>query len=150
MMKMSTKTTYAIRAMIDLARGTSDQPQHLSDIAGRQNIPLPYLEQIFSKLKKAGVVHAVRGPQGGYQLAKKAEDINLADIVSVLEGPLAPVLCSQPQNKSATCHEVDGCMSRLLCNELDGAVFEILSRNTLGTLRGEAERLSRHAVKLNP
>jgi Rrf2 family protein len=141
MIKMSTKSTYALKALIDLARFSPTKPERLSNIAERQNIPLPYLEQIFSKLKKAGLVQAVRGPQGGYQLARSTENINLEDIVSTLEGPLQPLLCSQPEQRSSTCHDVEGCLSRLLCNELDGAVHLILKNNTLARLCGEADKL---------
>lgn len=142
MMKVSTKSTYAIRAMLDLARRSDERPVRLEDIANRQQIPLPYLEQIFSKLKKGGLVQSVRGPQGGYLLAKHPEEISLADVVLTLEGPLGPVLCSLPENLSPTCHEVEGCISRVMCNELDGQLTKILARNTLATLRGEDKRLS--------
>jgi Rrf2 family protein len=114
----------------------------LPDIAERQHIPLPYLEQIFSKLRRAGLVEAVRGPQGGYTLARKPGDISLADIISVLEGPIEPILCSMPENRHPHCHEEDGCASRTLCNELDGELKRILSRNTLGTLCGEAKKIA--------
>ena len=141
MIKMSTKSTYALRALIDLARSSPDKPERLSDIAERQSIPLPYLEQIFSKLKKAGLVQAIRGPQGGYRLSRSMNDITLEDIISTLEGPIQPLLCSHPEKKSSTCHDVEGCLSRILCNELDGAVNQILKKNTLGRLCGEANKL---------
>lgn len=133
MIKMSTKSTYALKALIDLARFSSTKPVRLSNIAQRQRIPLPYLEQIFSKLKKAGLVEALRGPQGGYKLSRPMDDISLADIVTTLEGPLQPLLCSQPEMRSSTCHDVEGCLSRFVCNELDGAVHQILKKNTLGS-----------------
>ncbi len=141
MLKMSTKSTYAIRALIQLGREFQDVPIRLASIAKRQRIPLPYLEQIFSKLRKAGLVEAVRGPQGGYKLAKSPNEISLEDIVSSLEGPLAPVLCSMPENRSPNCHEIEGCLSRLVCNELDGELSRVLSRNTLGMLIGQAEKV---------
>jgi len=142
MIKMSTRSTYAIRALTFLARGGPNDQVRLSVIAETQGIPLPYLEQIFSKLKKAGLVKAVRGPQGGYKLAKEPDRISLADIVNTLEGPQQPVLCSMPENRSPDCHKVDGCMSRILCCELDGEISRVLSKNNLGTLCREAERLS--------
>jgi Rrf2 family protein len=146
MIKMSTRSTYALKALIDLARYAHDRPERLNAIAERQHIPLPYLEQIFSKLKKAGLVQALRGPQGGYQLSKSTTDISLADIVTALEGPLGPALCSQPEKRSSTCHDVDGCLSRHMCNELDGAIHHVLRKNTLASLCGEAERLNNRAV----
>jgi Rrf2 family protein len=138
---MSTKSTYALKALIDLGRFSSKNPERLSNIAQRQQIPLPYLEQIFSKLKKAGLVEAIRGPQGGYKLARPMNEISLADIVTILEGPLEPVLCSHPEMKSPTCHTVDGCASRHVCNELDGAIQQILKKNTLESLSGEPNKL---------
>lgn len=149
MLKVSTRSTYAIRALVHLARLAGDSPIRLADIAELQNIPLPYLEQIFSKLKKAGLVQAVRGPQGGYRLMKHPSDISLANIIFILEGPQQPVLCSMPENFSANCHDVDGCASRSLCNELDGTLTSILSRHTLAGLCGEAERLNQPRIRLN-
>ena len=140
MLKVSTKSTYAIRALTDLARQSVERPVRVSTIAERQGIPLPFLEQIFSKLRKAGLIEAVRGPQGGYKLSRTPDAITLAEIISVLEGPLEPVLCSMPENRSPQCHDVEGCVSRTLCNELDGALFGILEKNTLGSLVGQAER----------
>ena len=134
MLKMSTKSTYAVRALIHLARNRSEQPENLHRIADEQRIPLPYLEQIFSKLKKAGIVKAVRGPHGGFLLEKSPDAINLAQVISALEGPFEPVLCSFPENRSEDCHEVDGCTSRLLCHELDGALLQVLTSKTLRAL----------------
>lgn len=76
------------------------------EIAKEQNIPLSYLEQIFLKLKNSGIVNAIRGPQGGFKLAKSADDITLADVVGALEGPFQPVLCSFPEKNSSQCREV--------------------------------------------
>jgi Rrf2 family protein len=135
--------------MLDLARSGQEHPERLAAIAERQEIPLPYLEQIFLKLKNAGLVQAIRGPQGGYQLTKKPDEITLAEVVTVLEGPIQPVLCSQPQNRSDHCHDTEGCVSRSVCNELDGAVFQILSQNTIGKMMGEAERLKSRPIRLN-
>ncbi|MCB4756201.1 MAG: Rrf2 family transcriptional regulator [Elusimicrobia bacterium] len=142
MMKVSTKSTYAIKALIDLIHDAHEGPVRLPDIAQRKNIPLPYLEQIFSKLTRAGIVISVRGPKGGYQLAKNPKEVSLVDIVTVLEGPLEPVLCSQPENKSPDCHDVKGCLSRAVCYELDNELNKVLSRNTLETMSKEAEKLN--------
>jgi len=121
-----------------LGRLASPRPESLSVIAERQKIPLPYLEQIFSKLKKAKIVHAVRGPEGGYQLNRQPAQISLADIITVLEGPLEPALCTFPENRTEDCHEVGGCVSRHVCKELDGQIMKTLSSNTLETFCGNA------------
>ena len=148
-MKVSTRSTYAIRALTDLGVRSQKGPVRLAEIARQQHIPLPYLEQIFYKLKKAGLVRAVRGPQGGYQLTKNPSDISLAEIITVLEGPLAPVLCSMPENYSPHCHEVDGCASRFLCSELDGELHRILAKNTVGMLCENMLRLVQKPIRFN-
>jgi Rrf2 family protein len=139
MMKVSTKSTYAIRALMHLARYSADKPTTMASIADKQNIPLPYLAQIFSKLRRAGLVEAVHGPQGGYKLSKNPDDITLAHIISALEGPMEPVLCSIPENKSAQCREIEGCISRMICNEIETELTRVLSRNTLGALCGQVD-----------
>ncbi len=141
MLKMSTRSTYAIRALTDLGSRAENGPVRLGEIAERQRIPLPYLEQIFYKLKGAGLVRAMRGPQGGYRLAKDPHDISLAEIITVLEGPLGPLLCSMPENFSPRCHEDEGCASRFLCSELDGHLHAVLAKNTLGMLCAESKKL---------
>ena len=146
MIKMSAKSTYALRALLHLARFANGRPENLQNVAESQNIPLPYLEQIFSKLKKAGIVKAVRGPHGGFQLTKTPEDINLAEIIAVLEGPFEPVLCSFPENRSSNCHEVAGCISRTVCHELDGTIMQVLTQKTLGKMCEEAEQLHKNPI----
>lgn len=138
MMKVSTRSTYAIRALIYLARQSPLIPLRLATIAEKQQIPLPYLAQIFSKLRKAGLVESIHGPQGGYRLTKSPEKISLSDIVFSLEGPLEPVLCSMPENKTPQCREVEGCVSRVVCNEIESELSRVLSRNTLAQLCGQA------------
>jgi Rrf2 family protein len=145
MLKASTKSTYAIRALLFLARSSASEIVALGHIAKAEKIPLPYLVQIFSQLRKTGLVEAVRGPQGGYRLSRAPGEITLAQVVYSLEGPPEPVLCTRPENRSPDCHEVDGCLSRLLCCEIDGALNQILSNKTLASLTGEAERLGHSA-----
>ena len=139
MMKVSTRSTYAIRALLSLARSGATETVALARIAETQKIPLPFLVQIFSRLRKAGLVEAVRGPQGGYRLSRSPADISLAQIITSLEGPVKPVLCTMPENRHDNCHEVDGCVSRLLCCEIDGALNQILSNKTLASLNGVAK-----------
>jgi len=141
MMKVSTRSTYAIRALLSLARSGSETVA-LARIADTQKIPLPFLVQIFSRLRKAGLVEAIRGPQGGYRLSRPPAEISLAQIIYSLEGPVKPVLCTMPENRHDDCHEVDGCVSRMLCCEIDGALDQILSNKTLASMNGEAQRLA--------
>jgi Rrf2 family iron-sulfur cluster assembly transcriptional regulator len=86
-MKLSTKSRYAVMAMVDLAQRSTGQPVALADIAERQDISLSYLEQLFAKLRRGGVVRSIRGPGGGYTLGKAAERIRIADIVLAVDAP---------------------------------------------------------------
>ncbi|MFN0118408.1 MAG: RrF2 family transcriptional regulator [Elusimicrobiota bacterium] len=134
MLKLSTKSTYAIKALIYIAQQNVVTPIRLSNISDDQKIPLPFLEQIFSTLRKAGVVEAIRGPLGGYKLLKKPEEVSMGDIVTALEGPLDPIMCTHPENRAVDCHEDGHCESSQLCQNIDGAVQDILNKNTLATL----------------
>jgi Rrf2 family cysteine metabolism transcriptional repressor len=92
-MKLSTRTTYGLRAMMALAQQCDQGPVLLKDIAERQHLPTTYLEQIMVPLRKARLVSATRGIHGGYTLARAPETITLADIILVLEGPIELVEC---------------------------------------------------------
>jgi len=102
-MKLSTKGRYAVMAMADLARMGAEGPVTLSDIASRQEISLSYLEQLFAKLRRAGLVKSVRGPGGGYRLARTAADTRVADIMLAVEEPVDVTRCR---------HAVRGCMEK--------------------------------------
>jgi Rrf2 family transcriptional regulator, iron-sulfur cluster assembly transcription factor len=94
-MKLNTKSRYAIMAMVDLTLNTAPKASvSLADIAARQEISLSYLEQLFAKLRRAGLVCSVRGPGGGYQLAKPASVIFMADIVDAVDEPLKITRCN--------------------------------------------------------
>jgi len=89
-MKISTKGKYGIKAMLDLALQYGEGSTPLKDISERQGISEPYLEQIISAFKKSGLVSSIRGVQGGYQLARLPNEVSIAEIITVLEGPLLP------------------------------------------------------------
>ena len=134
MLKLSSKCTYALRALSYFATLPEGRPENLHVVAKSQNIPLPFLEQIFSKLKKADLVNSIRGPNGGFLLAKKPKEIKLSQIIFALEGPFEPVLCSFPENRTDDCHDVEGCTSRAVCHELDGAILNVLNGKTLHSM----------------
>lgn len=110
-MKLSTKGRYGARSMLDLALhySVNDGPVALGGIADRQGISEEYLEQIFSALRKSGLVESVRGAQGGYKLGRPAEKITIGDILRVLEGSLAPVDCVV-EGKAPVCDRYDECV----------------------------------------
>lgn len=102
-MLLGTKGRYAVMAMVELATRDSGKPTCLADIAQAQEIPLAYLEQIFCKLKNHGLVKAVRGPGGGYRLAKPKEETSVAEIVTAVDEPLKMTRCEK--------HSMKGCMA---------------------------------------
>ncbi len=102
-MILSTKGRYSVMAMVDLATHQSEKPVGLAAIAQRQEIPLAYLEQLFSRLKKAGLVTSVRGPGGGYKLARAADAMNVAEIMYASDEPIKMTRCDTESHK--------GCMA---------------------------------------
>ena len=106
-MKMSTKGRYAVMAMIDIAQDTSGGPVSLAAIAQRQDISQEYLEQLFAKLRRAGLVDSSRGPGGGYRLSRTADLISMAEIISAADEPLRVTRCDGDA--------VDGCVRGERC-----------------------------------
>ena len=93
-MQLSTKGRYAVMAMTDLASQTDDRPVTLAEIAERQQLSVAYLEQLFARLRRRGLVMSVRGPGGGYRLAKTAAETSIADVVVAVDEPLRATRCS--------------------------------------------------------
>jgi len=142
MLKLSTRSSYGVRAVFDLARSQGDKPVQLSAIAERQKIPRSYLQQIFVRLRKSGIIQAIRGPKGGFKLTRPAQDIRIGDVVRALEGEAKPILCTMPENFGPNCHVIEGCISRVVCQKLDGQLNKILDSSTLAELCQEADRLT--------
>ena len=123
-MKLSTRSRYGTRLMLDMAQHYGQGPIQLGEIARRQNISLKYLEQIIRPLKKAGYVKSFRGARGGHMLNGSPADITVGEIVSLLEGGKSLVICDQdPQS----CDRVSICLTRHLWRETARSVFERLS-----------------------
>ena len=112
-MKLSTKGRYAVMAMVDLAAQNSERPIALAEIAERQDISLSYLEQLFAKLRRGGLVASVRGPGGGYRLARPAEETRIADIILAVDEPIRATRCTPGQP-----HGCRGSKSRCLTHDL--------------------------------
>src|SRR5437762_12528076 len=92
-MMFSTKAEYGVRVMVELGRGTGGEPIPLAEIAARGGLPLAYLEHLVARLRKAGLVDSRRGSRGGYMLARSPAEITMAEVVSALEGSIAPIEC---------------------------------------------------------
>jgi len=96
-MHVTAKADYAVRAVIELAGTAQDAPRKVDEVAQAQNIPVSFLENILTQLRSAGIVRSQRGPEGGYWLAKPAEELNLAQIIRAVEGPLVGVRGQRPE-----------------------------------------------------
>lgn len=140
-MKLSTKGRYAVMATIDLAKHSSGKPVALSDIALRQGISLSYLEQLFAKLRRGGIVKSVRGPGGGYVLVNGADGTRIADIILAVDEPIRATRCSTGSSKGCTPSGVR-CVTHDLWEELSRqihlyltsvSVGDVLERRILGT-----------------
>jgi Rrf2 family iron-sulfur cluster assembly transcriptional regulator len=126
-MKLSTKGRYAVTAMMDLAIHDKFGPVTLAEISQCQGISLSYLEQLFAKLRKKGLVEGVRGPGGGYRLARAAADVTVADIVSAVDEKVDATRCSGRRN----CQEGRRCLTHELWADLSRQIFTFLSGITL-------------------
>jgi Rrf2 family iron-sulfur cluster assembly transcriptional regulator len=128
--KLSTKGRYAVMAMVDLADSGRDRPVALADIAERQEISLSYLEQLFGKLRKGGLVRSVRGPGGGYMLARTAQETRIADVILAVDEPIRATRCKSGSPKG--CKADKGrCLTHELWEELGNQIYLYLSSVSL-------------------
>jgi Rrf2 family iron-sulfur cluster assembly transcriptional regulator len=129
-MKLSTKGRYAVMAMVDLAAQSSDDPIALAEIAERQEISLSYLEQLFAKLRRGGLVSSVRGPGGGYRLARPAEETRIADIIMAVDEPIRATRC-MPGQPHGCRGSKSRCLTHDLWEELGSQIYLFLSAVTV-------------------
>lgn len=131
-MKMSTKGRYGLRAMIELASHSCGQPVPLSVIARSEDISERYLEQLMTKMKKAGLVTSCRGSAGGYSLAMKAEDISVGAILRALEGNLNPVDCSA--DVESICENSSACVAKYVWQKVNDSINSAVDGISLAEL----------------
>jgi Rrf2 family iron-sulfur cluster assembly transcriptional regulator len=129
-MRLTTKGRFAVTAMIDLAMRDGGGPVTLAGISERQKISLSYLEQLFGKLRRHALVESVRGPGGGYCLARNMDKVSVADIIVAVDEPIDATLCGGKEN----CHDDHRCMTHDLWTELNRHVFDFLDSVTLHDL----------------
>ena len=144
-MMFSTRAEYGVRVMIQLGRQHGGGPVSLAGVAEAENLPLSYLEQLVARLRRAGLVTSTRGAHGGYELTRAPGDITMAEVVSALEGNVAPMQCfTEPGTNRVLCnHETDGhehCATKLLWTRVQGGVARALEQTTLDELVRFAER----------
>lgn len=129
-MKLTTKGRYAVTAMLDLALNNDSGPVTLADISARQGISLSYLEQLFSRLRKKGLVVSTRGPGGGYNLARAATSVAVGEVVDAVDEPVDATRCGGAGN----CQNQQRCLTHDLWTELSEQIRDFLMRVTLGEL----------------
>src|SRR6266566_6032413 len=129
-MKLTTKGRYAVTAMLDLALRHDKGSVTLADIARRQNISLSYLEQLFAKLRRSGLVDSVRGPGGGYNLAMPPSQISVAEIIVAINENIDATRCGGEKN----CHGDETCLTHQLWEDLSTRIYEFLHGISLADL----------------
>ena len=140
-MRLSTQSRYGVRAIFDIAYNYEGLETQVKDISRRQGISPRYLEQIFQKLKKAGIVGSKRGPSGGYFLNKKAEEITVGDVIRTTEGGIDPVLCIDPEDSSQPCDRLGECVTRLIWDEAGNRLKEYFDSVTVKDLCRMAQKM---------
>ncbi|MDH5301086.1 MAG: Fe-S cluster assembly transcriptional regulator IscR [Gammaproteobacteria bacterium] len=129
-MRLTTKGRYAVTAMLDLAINYNEGPITLSDISKRQGISLSYLEQLFSKLRKRGLVDSARGPGGGYRLSRGSDEISIAEVIAAVDESIDVTRCAGKGN----CQGDGNCLTHELWCDLSGQIQSFLNNITLGKL----------------
>ena len=148
-MKLSTKGRYGLRAMIDLARYSEEEPVSISSIASRQDISERYLEQLVGLLRKAGLVQSIRGATGGYVLAKGAKEISVGDVLRALEGSLEPVKCAAFYSEEG-CMASDGCVTKYVWQKNNDSINETVDKMMLDELVRESRAVNPEGELENP
>lgn len=151
-MRLTTKGRFAVTAMLDLALRGGKHPVTLAGISERQDISLSYLEQLFSRLRRHELVESVRGPGGGYFLARALEDVSVADIIRAVDEPIDATQCGGKEN----CHDEHRCLTHDLWSGLNAHIYDYLDSVTLATLVAKQDECKdkvlqdRRASKLTP
>lgn len=126
-MRLSTKGRYAVMAMADLARHERGRAVCLAEIAARQDISLPYLEQLFARLRRRGLVKSVRGPGGGYRLARPAAQVPISDVVLAVDEPLRTTRCSGHDSVKGCMPGGERCLTHDLWDALGAQIQQFLA-----------------------
>lgn len=139
-MKLSTKGRYGLRALIDLAKYSTDDPVSITSISDRQGISERYLEQLMGLLKKSGLVKSIRGAGGGYMLAKDLEDISVGDVLRALEGNLELVDCPGLLPEDG-CKSADSCVTKYVWKRINDSINQAVDEIKLDQLVAESRKM---------
>lgn len=139
-MKVSTKGEYGVRVVVDLARHYGQGPRSLTEISQAEQLPLPYLEQLIKFLRDAQLVTSTRGAHGGYQLGRTPETITMGEVVRVLEGPIAPMICAVEGEMTEICDRLAFCTTKYLWAHVRDVIARSLDSMTLADLLAEGDK----------
>lgn len=145
-MKLSTKGRYGLRAMLDVALHADEELVSISSIASRQSISEAYLEQLMSKLKKAGLIESQRGAAGGYRLAKRPDEICVGDVLRALEGNLDAVACPGIVDEGS-CEGAELCVTKYVWQRINESITKTVDSISLCDLVKESRRVCSEAGK---
>jgi Rrf2 family transcriptional regulator, iron-sulfur cluster assembly transcription factor len=145
-MRLTTKGRFAVTAMLDIALYEADKPITLAGISERQSISLSYLEQLFSRLRKQGLVSSVRGPGGGYRIAKAHTEISVSDIITAVDEQIDATQCGGNED----CHDEGRCMTHELWASLNGKILDYLSGVSLADMVEMQKKKSTGTVHFSP
>jgi len=146
-MKLSTKGRYGVKAMVDLAINYGTEPISIKSISERQHISEYYLEQLFSTLRKSGLIKSIRGARGGYVLNRNPSAITVAEVMNVLEGPIEISDCLE----NGTCNNMECCATRLLWERVKNSLDSVLNSTTLSDMVNDYNSMQKaiKGVKIN-
>lgn len=147
--KLTTKGRYAVMAMADLAKHSEGRPVSLADIASRQEISLSYLEQLFARLRRCGLVRSVRGPGGGYLLARNLEETRVSDIILAVDEPMSATRC-RSNSPNGCLSDGSRCLTHDLWDELGHQIHLYLSGVSLADVMNGNVRRSNAAQTVEP
>lgn len=140
-MRLSTQSRYGVRAIFDIAYHSEGLETQVKDISRREGISPRYIEQIFQKLKKAGIIGSKRGPSGGYFLNKKPEEITVGEIIRITEGNINPVLCVSSEDSSKPCEKSGECVTQIVWNGAGARLREYFDSITIKDLCKMAQEM---------
>lgn len=138
-MKLTTRSRYGTRMVLDIAQHCSDRPVRIQDIADRQGVSAKYLEKLIRKLKDVGYIKSKRGPSGGHTLARPASEILIGEVVHALEGDDSLVEC---RTGKKNCGRIEVCLTRRIWKEASDAMYDRLNSITLADLLADAKQCS--------
>jgi Rrf2 family protein len=133
-MRLSTKSRYGVRALFDIAYHSQGHPTQIKEISRREGITPRYLEQIFQKLKKAGMVKSIRGPKGGYYLSRAPEEILVGDIIRAMQESIEPVHCARTARGRKKCRRESKCVAQVVWREAGQRLREYLDSTSLDAM----------------